>query len=387
MDFEALRAQFRKKMNDAGMNEQVIQRFEGYYSAFFFNRESWIGEDSIEPLGDDRVMSLDQNCAGDSLDASRILGRTAVIKLNGGLGTTMGLDIPKSLLYVKQDLTFLDIIVKNLLQLNADYGIHSPLLFMNSFATDTQTMQWLEKYPALFSEIPVRFLQHQYPKVDASTLAPASFPSNPRLEWNPPGHGEIFTALFTSGIIDILLDKGYRYAFVSNVDNLRATPDERIASCFAHSDAWFMMEVTRRSERDRKGGHLAVRKSDGKLLLREKAQCSERDWNRFIDISRHRFFNTNNIWIDLEKLGDRKNEFMSSQLPLIVNEKTVDPTDSSSASVYQLETAMGAAIGLFEDTVALEVDRQRFFPVKTNDDLQLLRSSHYILNDKYKLEG
>lgn len=45
-------------------------------------------------------------------DAQTLLSATAVLKLNGGLGTSMGLEKAKSLLPVKDGKTFLDLIAE-----------------------------------------------------------------------------------------------------------------------------------------------------------------------------------------------------------------------------------------------------------------------------------
>jgi UTP--glucose-1-phosphate uridylyltransferase len=142
------------------------------------------------------------------------------------------------------------------------------------------------------------------------------------------------------------------------------------------------MEVTGRTEADRKGGHLARRRSDGRLVLRETAQTPEEDLAALQDIDRHRFVNTNNLWLDLRALDAaiRERDGVLG-LPMIRNQKTVDPSDKSSPAVYQLETAMGAAIEVFEDARALHVPRSRFAPVKTTDDLLTLRSDAYALDE------
>ena len=141
------------------------------------------------------------------------------------------------------------------------------------------------------------------------------------------------------------------------------------------------MEVTTRTEADKKGGHLARLKSGG-LVLRESAQCPDEEKQEFQDIGKYRFFNTNNLWINLKSLKaqlDRCGNLM--ELPLIVNRKPVDPTDPKSTPVYQLESAMGAAISVFPDAGAICVPRERFAPVKTTDDLLALWSDAYVLGD------
>ena len=170
--------------------------------------------------------------------------------------------------------------------------------------------------------------------------------------------------------------------FVSNSDNLGASLDLSILTYFAKSDAPFMMECCERTANDKKGGHLAQRNSDGQLVLRESAMCLEEDEEAFQDITKHRYFNTNNLWIRLDKLKEIINAnggFIP--LPMIMNKKTVDPKDDSSQKVIQLETAMGAAIECFKGATAIVVPRTRFAPVKKCDDLILLRSDAYLLED------
>jgi UDP-N-acetylglucosamine pyrophosphorylase len=218
------------------------------------------------------------------------------------------------------------------------------------------------------------------------SLAPINLPDNTTLEWCPPGHGDIYPSLLGSGLLDRLLNNGKEFLFVSNSDNLGATLDLRLLGFFAKSEAPFLMEVVERTPADRKGGHLARRNSDQRLLLRESAQCPEQDSSMFQDIDRHRFFNTNNLWIRLSALRrelDRGDGLLP--LPLIRNEKTVDPRDKSTPKVYQLETAMGAAIECFEGGAAIQVGRNRFSPVKTTSDLLAVRSDAYELDSDFRL--
>ncbi|MEA2441924.1 MAG: UTP--glucose-phosphate uridylyltransferase, partial [Thermoleophilaceae bacterium] len=125
----------------------------------------------------------------------------------------------------------------------------------------------------------------------------------------------------------------------------------------------------------RKGGHIARR--GGRLVLRETAQVPEGD-ESFADYRRWRYYNTNNLWVHLPSLADRADPV---DLPLIVNRKTVDPADPDSPDVVQLETAMGAAIGAIEGAAALCVPRTRFAPVKTTNDLLVVRSDAYVLRE------
>jgi UTP--glucose-1-phosphate uridylyltransferase len=178
----------------------------------------------------------------------------------------------------------------------------------------------------------------------------------------------------------MLIERGYAYLFLSNSDNLGAVLEPRILTWFAREELPFLSEVVDRTEADRKGGHLARRRGDGGLVLRETAQVPDDDREAFEDTERHRFFNANNIWVNLNALKralDERDGVLG--LPMIVNRKTVDPSDSSSPAVLQLETAMGAAIGVFEGAAAVHVPRSRFAPVKTSGHLLVVRSDAYEL--------
>jgi UTP--glucose-1-phosphate uridylyltransferase len=215
---------------------------------------------------------------------------------------------------------------------------------------------------------------------------PVEWPPDPALEWCPPGHGDLYAALVSSGMLADLLERGYEYAFVANSDNLGAVLEPRILAWIRAERIPFLMEVTDRTEADRKGGHVARRRQDGRLVLRETAQTPDEDLEALQDIKRHRYVNTNNLWLDLRALDAAMRERDGVLgLPMIRNEKTVDPSDKSSPAVYQLETAMGAAIEVFEGARALRVPRTRFAPVKTTDDLLALRSDAYVLDGGAKI--
>jgi len=291
----------------------------------------------------------------------------------------------KSLVEVKDGHTFLDVIARQVLHLRESHGAQIPLLLMNSFATRDDSLEALERYPDLPLEgLPLDFMQGRVPKLLAEGYAPVSWEADPSLEWAPPGHGDVFTSLASSGMLDTLLERGYEYLFLSNSDNLGAVLEPRILSWFAREELPFLSETVDRTEADRKGGHLARRAGGGGLVLRETAQVPKEDREAFEDTERHRFFNANNIWVNLRALKrtlDERDGVLG--LPMIVNRKTVDPSDSSSPAVLQLETAMGAAIGVFDGAAALHVPRARFAPVKTSNNLLVVRSDAYELADDW----
>merc|ERR1712139_741657 len=188
----------------------------------------------------------------------------------------------------------------------------------------------------------LEFVQNKAPKVTKADLTPASWPADPSHEWCPPGHGDLYPAMLGSGALDKLLAKGFKYMFVSNSDNLGATMDLKVLTHFAKTGAPFMMEVATRTDADKKGGHLAKDNATGGLLLRESAQCPEADEAAFQDVGRHKYFNTNNLWVDLVALQRAFDDNRGTlPLPVMMNGKTVDPRDKNSTKVIQLETAMG----------------------------------------------
>ena len=320
----------QRKMRDADVAEQAIDVFSHYYRALEDGATGLIPEDTIEPLT--RIDSIEDVEIGED-DAREALSRTVLIKLNGGLGTSMGMDRAKSLLPVRDGKSFLDLLVDQVMAARRLHRVALPLIFMDSFRTRRDTLAALAEHPGIEVDgLPLDFLQNREPKLRADDLTPVTWEADPDLEWCPPGHGDIYTALVASGVLDALLERGYTYAMTSNSDNLGASPSARIAGWFAASGAPYAPEMCRRTPADVKGGHLAVRK---------------------------------------RILG----------LPLIKNAKTVDPADSSSTPVIQLETAMGAAVEAFEGATAIEVPRSRFLPVKTTNDLLLVRSDVYEIDD------
>lgn len=374
----------REKMAAAGVDAVAIETFAHYFRLLEHGETGMIPESTIEPVD---MPSLDSVEVSDD-DAAEALRGTAVIKLNGGLGTSMGMDRAKSLLCVRRGLSFLDVIARQVLHLREKYDATLPLLLMNSFRTSADTMAALARYEALpVDGLPLEFLQNKEPKLLAKDLMPASFPKDPDLEWCPPGHGDIYTALRGTGLIDRLLEAGYHRVFVSNSDNLGAVPDPRIAGWFATSGSPFAIEAVRRTPSDRKGGHFARRKADGRIVLRESAQTLDADKEALADLDRHRFCSTNNIWFDLAAMKDVLDQREGILgLPLIRNVKTLDPGDRSTPEVIQIETAMGAAVEVFEGSQLIEVGRDRFVPVKTTNDLLVLRSDVYDLGSDFVLD-
>lgn len=368
----------QEKMREAGIDRAAIDVFTHHYRLLESGATGLIAEDSIEPLLDPpRLVDVHL----DPATARAALARTALIKLNGGLGTSMGMDRAKSVLPVRGGRSFLDLIVEQVRHARAEHGARLPLILMNSFRTRADSLAALAAHPDIAVEgVALDFLQNREPKLLADTLAPVTWAADPELEWCPPGHGDLYTSILSSGVLQALLEGGYRYASVANVDNLGAAPDATLAGWFAESGAPYAAEICRRTPMDRKGGHLARRRSDGQLILRDTAQTAPEEMAFFTDEHRHPYVHCNNLWFDLRALhATLVARGPALGLALIRNAKTVDPTDPESPAVVQLETAAGAAIEVFEGARAIVVDRARFLPVKTTNDLLLLRSDAYDL--------
>lgn len=371
---------FEEKMKKEGLNDTAIAAFKYTYGVLVSGADVMIPESKLDP-----VEKLPEYEKLREKPDPRLLKKTLILKLNGGLGTGMGLEKAKSLLPVTQGFTFLDLIAKQVASMRKEFKTDLKFMLMNSFSTSQDTLEALSKYPDLGTGSDLEFVQNKAPKVTASDMSPAEWSADSSHEWCPPGHGDLYPAMLGSGTLEKLLKKGYRYMFVSNSDNLGATMDLKILTHFVQSGAPFMMEVAERTDADKKGGHLAKDKAGG-LLLRESAQCPEEDEKEFQNVGKYKFFNTNNLWVDLAAL---KREFRRNDgalpLPVMKNGKTVDPRDKASTKVLQLETAMGAAIQCFEGASALVIPRSRFAPVKTTNDLLALRSDAYKLTEDFTI--
>ena len=376
---ESMRASVR--MANEGLPAPVIHNFQRLFSQVLLGNTGIIEECSIDSVGKvDQLKEVRKDANYHRIGMAH-LEELAVIRLNGGLGSSMGMANAKSLLPIREGLTFNDLTIRQLRQLKEETGHDIPLIHMTSFRTDDDIRQVMEE--AGYENpngIPVTFTQHKHPKIYVDTLQFAD-EHDDSLNWNPPGHGDMYAALLGTGIAQKLLESGKRYLFVANADNLGATVAPEILGYMVERQSPFLMETCKRTEADKKGGHLARDKKTGNLLLREVAQAPQENGeviSEFSDIERYNQFNTNSIWLDLKHVVELAERYDGCiPLPLIRNVKPVNTEDRASRQVIQIETAMGAAINLFDGACALEVPRDRFMPVKTNNDLLLVMSDWY----------
>lgn len=378
---KSLEIQITEKLSADGASKGLISAFLNQVQQVVAGESGLISEADIGPI---ESLPNSEEFDSDSKEALANLGKITVIKLNGGLGTSMGLDKAKSLLPAKDNKSFLEIIVNQLTSFRRNYSKQIPLILMNSFRTEADSIEFLNNLDSFDPKqdgIDVSFIQNRVPKLCKETFEPITLPSRSADEWCPPGHGDLYTALHQTGILNRLIEKGIDYAFVSNADNLGATLDLGIFGYFIASKSPFLMEVADRTLADKKGGHLSQNLSTGGLILREVAQCPPEEIHSFQDINRFKYFNTNSIWLDLKALQSKLvNNKGYLNLPLIVNQKSIK-TASTETKIVQLETAMGSAIGEFEGSKAIRVSRQRFLPVKRTSDLLRLWSNRFTSDD------
>ena len=294
------------------------------------------------------------------------LHECAIVKLNGGRSTTMGGQVPKCMVTAKDGKNFLEIVMGQIMAANDRYGVEMPLVLMNSFFTDHVT----EKIVGTTPLIVMNFIQNEYPRIQEKSLFPLDTGTD--TDWCPAGHGDFFASIDGSGLLDDLLELGIRYVFISNIDNLAAEISPLILGRMLEGGHDFLMEVTRKTESDVKGGSPVFH---NKLLsLLEIAQVPEEHLHDFQDINVFRYFNTNNLWVDLDAVKEKRRAD-KLRLPIILNRKHIADTD-----VIQIETAMGAAMHSFSAPGLIEVPRTRFAPVKKLSDLFLLQSDSYVMN-------
>ncbi|CAI9716928.1 UTP--glucose-1-phosphate uridylyltransferase-like isoform X2 [Octopus vulgaris] len=356
-----------------------LDRFQLLFERYLQEAGTSLNWEKIKVLPDDAIKNYNEIQRTELTNMKNMLNKLVVLKLNGGLGTSMGCQGPKSAISVRNDLTFLDMTVQQIEYLNKSYDADVPLVLMNSFNTDEDTEKILGKY----NQIKVRiytFNQSKFPRINRESLLPipkctATAGSDGAPSWYPPGHGDIYESFAAAGLLEEFIQAGREYVFVSNIDNLGATVDLHILNHLINPPMGgmapeFVMEVTDKTRADVKGGTLVD--YDGKLRLLEIAQVPKEHVDEFKSVSKFKIFNTNNLWIKLNALK-RVIDERTLHMEIIVNPKTLD----NGINVIQLETASGAAIKSFEGAIGINVPRKRFLPVKTTSDLLLVMSNLY----------
>ncbi|CAE6407379.1 UTP--glucose-1-phosphate uridylyltransferase [Rhizoctonia solani AG-1 IB] len=388
----AMRNELNRMVADV-KDPQQRKVFEAEMHSFFdlFNqylavkaKGTKIDWEKIKPPPADRVIdykTLSEVTDAEAANVTPYLEKLAVLKLNGGLGTTMGLaGTPKSAIEVREGMTFLDLSVRQIEHLNEKYKVNVPFILMNSFNTDDETQRIIQKYANHNIQI-LTFNQSRFPRIGRETNLPIPrSATSDKSQWYPPGHGDIFDALKNSGLLDKLIAAGKEYIFISNADNLGADVDLRILKVFAEGRKEgpidYMMELTDKTRADVKGG--TIIEYEGKIRLLEVAQVPSEHVEDFKSVTKFKIFNTNNLWMNLKAIKSWMSEGSLEDdegLDIITNPKVAD----DGQPVIQLETAVGAAIRHFPGACGINVPRSRFLPVKSCSDLLLITSDLYSL--------
>eukprot|EP01116_Phalansterium_solitarium_P008340 TRINITY_DN2209_c0_g1_i1.p1 TRINITY_DN2209_c0_g1~~TRINITY_DN2209_c0_g1_i1.p1 ORF type:complete len:529 (+),score=90.23 TRINITY_DN2209_c0_g1_i1:163-1587(+) len=360
---EAERASFSKEMDG----------FRELFSRYIRSRGEVIDWSKINPPRENLVVPHSdlRPCPDDRKQS--LANKLCVLKLNGGLGTTMGCKGPKSVIEVHSGLTFLDLAVQQIEILNTELGADVPLILMNSFNTHDETLKVIHKYRHSKATVHT-FNQSRFPRILKDSLLP--MPESPKETgdgWYPPGHGDVFRAFANSGLLDEMIKQGKEYVFIANVDNIGATVDFDILNDLLETGCEFAMEVTDKTRADIKGGTLID--YEGQIRLLEIAQCPPAHVEDFKSIKKFKIFNTNNIWVSLKAIARVLRENTLRQVDIIVNPKKSD----NGLQIVQLETAVGAAIQFFDNAKGINVHRRRFLPVKNTSDLFIVQSNLYTL--------
>lgn len=359
----------------------MSEAFSALFKRFLSSRDKpEIDWDNLKPPKEDAVINYANLSQPEPAKIRDMLNKLVIVKLNGGLGTSMGCTGPKSVIQVRNDLTFLDLTVRQLENLNQLYGCDVPLVLMNSFNTHEDTLKVIKKYEGRQCKIHT-FIQSKFPRINKETLMP-----EPN-EYYPPGHGDFYEAFYKSGLLSKFIEAKREYCFVSNIDNLGAGADLNILNELVSKGSnapTFVMEVTDKTMADVKGGTLVESTNafngclngESKLMLLEIAQVPKEHVDEFKSVKKFRIFNTNNLWIHLGSIK-KLVESNSLELDIIVNPKHLD----SGVDVIQLETAAGAAMKYFDRAIGINVPRSRFLPVKKTSDLLLIKSNLYKLEN------
>ncbi|MDT8447528.1 MAG: UTP--glucose-1-phosphate uridylyltransferase [bacterium] len=361
-----------KSMADQGFGVQQIELFSKLYSSWQRQSKTTLDWGKIKTPDADSILPYKDLAEVTEKRATKLLGQLAVCRLNGGLGTSMGCIGPKSAIEVRGGQSFLDLIVTQISELNARHNTEVPLVLMNSFNTEQDTLKIIKKYEEDLTIF--NFTQNEFPRLRRDSFLPMNRKKHGDAVSYPPGHGDFFDSIHQSGILDALLAAGKEFMFVANADNLGASVDLKILSEMERSNTPFLMEVTQKTRADVKGGTLVKAGPKGLRLL-EIAQVPKENVEEFKSVKTFKIFNTNNLWINLRALKDKLDNG-GLELEVIENKKTVNHLP-----VLQLETAIGGAIANFKGARAIQVPRSRFLPVKKTDDLLLVQSNLFVLQD------
>jgi UTP--glucose-1-phosphate uridylyltransferase len=307
--------------------------------------------DSVSPLLPTDTLALS------SLKDTHAPPKTIVLKLNGGLATTLGCQGPKCLVIAdtQRQRSFLDIIIDQ-----QAHCPHTQLWLLNSFYTHPGCSDLLNQH-----KIPV-LIQNRWPCLNTTThpVTPYNSGTTEADHWAPPGHGDIFSVFQDTGILDQWLANGYEYLFISNSDNLAATWDPRFVCHMRQHQLNALVEVTSKTPNDKKGGGFVRHK--GRITLLERGNIDPCDTATHAIFDTLPMFNTNSLWLSIA--------YLKTLDPIGLTQLIVNPKKRNETPIIQLESAMGSAIKALTRVGIAHVSRDRFQPVKDARDLDRLHA-------------
>ena len=149
-------------------------------------------------------------------------GKLAVITMAGGQGTRLGHEGPKGtfILNIKPEpKSLFQILCETLKKSNEKYGKIIPWYIMTSKENNKQTKEFFEKndffgYPEGYINF---FIQGELPMLDKN--GKILLGEDGLLKLAADGHGGVFEAMFKSGIVEDMQNKGIEWVFVGPIDN------------------------------------------------------------------------------------------------------------------------------------------------------------------------
>jgi len=358
----------------------MCQRYISEHQSLKENLSKPNSPSKIQPPPEDLFKRLSKTPQTPPQKIAEYLSKIVVLKLNGGMGTTMGLDIPRCALPLSGDKIFLDVIVRQIENLNNQFKVNIPLVLMNSRHQNAEVLELLDRYSSSNVKIHT-FVQSCYPRLSPVTwsiTAKQPYSQATAENWYPPGSGDVFESFKKSGLLEKFLKEGKEYVFTSNVENLGAIigRDEfRVLNEVFATKMNLVLEVTERNPTDFRGGILVHDQTNNKPFVVQMSQIPKKKRNYFGPKS-FRYWNTNNIWVKLDELHSHL-EKSGLKLPVSKNIKN---------GFIQFETYAGSAIKDFQNTIALIVPRTRFREIKTTSNLFTLQSNLFnLVNGAYLL--
>lgn len=294
-----------------------------------------------------------------------VAGEVAALVLNGGMATRFGGAV-KGVVPVlpgRDELSFLAIKLAGLRTVARAVKGHVPVVLMNSFATAAATREHLDAIAWAGMPVDERlsFEQSLLPRVLADGTPLPELPNAQHLEdthvYAAPGHGDTLRRVRDSGTLARLAARGVRHLLISNVDNLGASLDPVVLGAHLEAvdrGAALSVEVVARAPGDAGG---CVARVDGRPQIIEGFRLPAGT-----DLADYPHFNTNTLWVTVEALRE---PYPLTWFPV---HKSITGPRGEKIEVVQFEQLVGQ-LSEFVQTACLEVDRGRFLPIKTREEL------------------